>query len=69
MIRNTLDETPASEAEWILWIDIDTVMPDISVLPRFEAYEGADLVVWGNEAKILEGDMNGGAPRGSVAGF
>ena len=69
MIRKMLRETPRAAAEWIWWVDIDTLMPDMAVLPRFEAYEGADLVVWGNEAKILEGDMNGGAPRGSVAGF
>ena len=61
MIRKTLDETPASEAEWILWVDIDTVMPDMAVLPRFDAYEGADLVVWGNRTKIMEGNMNEGA--------
>ena len=61
MIRKTLEETPASDAEWIMWVDIDTVMPDMAVLPRFEAYEGYNLVVWGNRDKIMEGDMNGGA--------
>ena len=62
MIRKTLEETPAAAAEWILWVDIDTVMPDMAVLPRFDAYEGADLVVWGSRAKIMEGDLNAGAP-------
>lgn len=60
MIRKTLDETPASEAEWIMWVDIDTIMPDMAVLPRFDAYAGADLVVWGNQAKIDEGNLNEG---------
>ena len=61
VILKALEETSAADAEWIMWVDIDTVMPDMAVLPRFEAYEGADLVVWGDRAKIMEGDMNGGA--------
>ena len=66
MIRKTLEETPATDAEWIMWVDIDTVMPDMAVLPRFEDYEGYNLVVWGNRDKIMEGDMNAGANlRGS----
>ena len=61
MIRKMLEETPRADAEWIWWIDVDTLYPDMAVLPRFEAYEGYDLVVWGNRDKIMEGDMNGGA--------
>lgn len=66
MIRKTLDETPASEAEWIMWVDIDTIMPDMAVLPRFDAYTGADLVVWGNRDKINEGNLNEGGCQSLV---
>ena len=62
MIRKMLHDTPRADAEWIWWTDIDTLMPDMVLLPRFEAYKGFDLVVWGVKEKILEGDMNGGAP-------
>ena len=61
MIRKMLNDTPRADAEWIWWLDIDTLMPDMAVLPRFDAYEGADLVVWGNREKIMEGNMNEGA--------
>ena len=53
MIRKMLRETPRAAAEWIWWVDIDTLMPDMAVLPRFEAYEGADLVVLGHQKRSL----------------
>ena len=62
MIRKMLEDTTRADAEWIWWTDIDTLMPNMTVLPRFEAYKGFDLVVWGVREKIMEGDMNGGAP-------
>lgn len=61
MIRKMLNDTSRADAEWIWWIDVDTLMPDMALLPRFDAYDGADLVVWGNREKINEGNMNEGA--------
>jgi hypothetical protein len=52
-----------SAAEWIMWVDIDTIIPDMQVLPRFDEYEGADLVVWGDRAKLMEGNLNEGAQQ------
>lgn len=60
VILKALEETLATDAEWILWMDIDTIMPDLTVLPRFEAYEGHDLVMWGDRPKLMEGEMNKG---------
>ena len=61
MIRKLLNETSRDSVEWIWWMDADTLVADMAVLPRFTEYEGYDLVVWGNRAKLLEGDMNAGA--------
>ena len=58
-IRKTLEETPASVAEWIMWVDIDTIVPDMTVTPRFEEYEGKDLVVWGDRKKVVAGKLEG----------
>ena len=67
MILKTLEETPASDAEWIMWVDIDTVIADMQVLPRFDEYDGYDLVVWGDRAKLMEGNLNEGAQHLCVA--
>ena len=63
MILKTLDETAPSDAEWIMWVDIDTIIPDMQVVPRFDEYDGADLVVWGDRAKLMEGNLNEGAQQ------
>ena len=65
MILKTLHETTPAEAEWIMWVDSDTIFADMVVLPRFDAYDGADLVVWGNRPKLMEGNLNEGA-RGAA---
>jgi len=61
IILKTLRETAPSEAEWIMWVDIDTLFADMTVVPRFDEYDGYDLVVWGDRAKLMEGDLNAGA--------
>ena len=61
MILKTLHETDPAEAEWVMWLDIDTIIPDMAVVPRFDEYDGADLVVWGDREKLMEGNLNAGA--------
>ena len=60
MIVKTLAETPPEEAEWIMWVDIDTIIADMTIVPRFDEYEGADLIVWGQRNKLMEGNLNEG---------
>lgn len=60
MIRKVLQDTPPSAADWVLWLDVDTVLPQAGMLPRFDQYGGRDLVVWGDAAKLDAGNMNGG---------
>jgi len=64
MIRKLLDETPRSAAEWIMWMDSDTLLFNSSVLPRFKKYKGKDLVVWGQEELLKKGDLNQGMNTG-----
>ena len=61
MIRKLLNETSEAAAQWVWWMDADTLVADVGVVPRFDKYEGYDLVVWGDRAKLMQGDMNGGA--------
>ncbi len=61
MIRKVLADTPRSAAEWVLWLDVDTVLPHAGALPRWGEYEGRDLVVWGDAAQLDAGNMNRGA--------
>ncbi len=61
MIRKLLNETSPEAAEWVWWMDADTLVADMALVPRFAEYEGYDLVVWGNRDKLMEGDMNAGA--------
>lgn len=44
------------DAEWYLWIDSDTIIIDVAFTLPFWNYNGKDLVIWGNETKLLEGD-------------
>ena len=61
MIAKTLAETPPAEAEWIMWVDIDTVIADMAIVPRFSDYAGKDLVVWGQQDKLMQGNLAEGA--------
>ena len=36
MIRKVLAQTPREAAEWVLWIDVDTIIPTMDLLPRFD---------------------------------
>jgi hypothetical protein len=60
MIAKTLAETTPEEAEWIMWVDIDTIIADMTIVPRFDEYEGADLIVWGQRDKLMQGNLNEG---------
>ena len=55
-----LQEHP--EVEWYLWIDSDTMIINPTFEMPLRKFKGKDLVIWGNETALLEGDgRNGGA--------
>jgi len=49
-----------NEEEWYLWVDIDTVIIDVTFTLPFERFHGKDFITWGNSTRILAGDpLNG----------
>ena len=58
------------DAEWYLWIDSDTVIIDVAFTLPFQEYAGSDLVIWGNETRLMAGDGRHGEHSGcSRCGF
>ena len=51
------------DAEWYLWIDSDTVIIDVAFTLPFQEYAGSDLVIWGNETRLMAGDGRHGEHR------
>ena len=55
-VLKLLQDTPASEAEWILYMDPQTVFDAPTVLFNFEFYAGRDLVLACNIWLLKAGD-------------
>ncbi|KAG2558114.1 hypothetical protein PVAP13_8NG129005 [Panicum virgatum] len=51
-VRATMLAHP--EAEWVWWVDADTVFTDMDFALPLERYAGRDLVVYGWEAEVYE---------------
>ena len=51
-----LNETAREDAEWILWMDLDTVAVESNIAFPLADYEGKDLVLWIQPDLVLEGD-------------
>ena len=73
MAWNLVTESPAPgvqehpETEWYLWIDSDTMIINPTFQMPLNKFKGKDLVIWGNETALLEGDgRNGTAQSRSV---
>ena len=62
-------ETPAPglqehpEIEWYLWIDSDTMIINPTFQMPLNKFKGKDLIIWGNETALLEGDGRNGTAR------
>lgn len=48
------------EIEWYLWIDSDTMIINPTFEMPLRKFKGKDLVIWGNETALLEGDGRNG---------
>ena len=51
-----LNETAREDAEWILWMDLDTVAVESDIAFPLADYEGKDLVLWIQPDLVLQGD-------------
>ena len=56
----SLQEHP--EIEWFLWIDSDTMIINPTFEMPLRKFKGKDLIIWGNETALLEGDGRNGTP-------
>ena len=54
----SLQEHP--EIEWYLWIDSDTMIINPTFEMPLKKFKGKDLIIWGNETALLEGDGRNG---------
>jgi hypothetical protein len=56
-----LAEVPMERAEWILWVDMDIILADTTFNFPFSDYIGKDVVIWGDQEYITQGDPRRGA--------
>ena len=59
LLRGALKEIPPSRAEWLLWMDMDVIINDPATTFPLSWYEKHDLVMWGDAAKVKQGDVSG----------
>ena len=56
VVLQALNETAREDAEWILWMDLDTVAVESDIAFPLEDYEGKDVVLWIQPELVLQGD-------------
>ena len=61
LLRKLLRETSRERAEWILWLDADTLIEEMAFQIPFHAYRGKSFVAWGNADYLWAGDQFHGA--------
>ena len=63
IIRFLLDETTRERAEWILWIDADTIIEELAFQMPYHLYDHhkKNFVTWGVKDMLLRGDQRHGA--------
>lgn len=66
MIRQALDTIPRERAEWVLWIDMDIILGDITFTFPLDKvnYTDRDIITWGGKRAILAGDAYNGINTG-----
>lgn len=57
-----LDTIPRERAEWVLWIDMDIILGDITFTFPLDKvnYTDRDIITWGGKRAILAGDAYNG---------
>ena len=57
LLRKLLRETSRERAEWILWLDADTLLEELAFQLPFSAYDGKNFIAWGNADYLWAGDQ------------
>ena len=53
--KQALNSVPCARAEWLLWLDMDMVLEDVTFALPLASYAGKDLVMWGQPEWIMKG--------------
>ena len=64
-----LNEIPRERAEWILWLDMDLLINNMTFTLPLDKYEGKDLIMHGQADLILKGEARKGAPCWTALGI
>ena len=64
-----LNEIPRERAEWILWLDMDLLINNMTFTLPLDKYEGKDLIMHGQAELILKGEARKGAPSWPALGI
>lgn len=56
-----LNSIPRERAEWILWLDMDMVLENITFTLPLDSYAGKDFILWGQPEWIMKGHNAKGA--------
>ena len=68
--KQALNSVPRSRAEWVLWLDMDMVLEDVTFALPLASYAGKDLVMWGQPEWIMKGhNAKGEARRSPFSAF
>ena len=57
LLRKLLRETSRERAEWILWLDADTLLEELAFQLPMSAYDGKNFIAWGNADYLWAGDQ------------
>ena len=64
LLRKLLRETSRERAEWILWLDADTLLEELAFQLPMSAYDGKNFIAWGNADYLWAGDQFHGEHAG-----
>jgi len=57
LLRKLLRETSRERAEWILWLDADTLLEELAFQLPMSAYDSKNFIAWGNADYLWAGDQ------------
>jgi hypothetical protein len=58
-VAQALHSIPRNRSEWLVWMDMDTIIGNMPFVFPYQSYAGKDLVLWGEAEKIKKGDTQG----------
>lgn len=69
MFGQALNTITRERAEWLLWLDMDMVLENITFSLPLDSYAGKDFILWGQPEWIMKGHNAKGAPASVTSAF